>query len=172
MKTNHNRLTLITVLLLALFLGSCSKYNTDIEGDVEIYILDTYQTEYIGSAILNEGIELSSNPIISYDELLKYNSKTHQFSVPPSTVDKLEDKFGSAFAVTIDKEVIYTGYFWAAYSSATVNWVTIDILEGVRDNKLEVSLGYPWMISEWNIPDNRNNRRLLSVFARDGKLID
>lgn len=172
MKTSHLIPTLIPTLIVALFLGSCSKYNTDINGDVEIYILSTYQTRDPGSAILIDGMELSRSPIISYDELLKYNSRTYQFSVPTSTIDKLEDKFGSAFAITINKEVIYTGYFWAAYSSSTVDWVTIDILGGLRKDRLEVSLGYPGMMIEWDIPDKRNDRRILSVFARDGKLID
>ncbi|MEE4115136.1 MAG: hypothetical protein V2I37_03155 [Marinilabiliaceae bacterium] len=160
------------ILIYILAFTSCEKYDTDIEGDVDIYLLSQYQTEYIGSAILNEGLVLSEEPAISYSEILKYNSHDFTFKLKQSAIDRIEDKFGSAFAVTVDGEVIYTGYFWAAFSSATVDWIVIDLVLGLEDDEITVQLGYPWLFDEWNIPDKRNDRRILSVFARDKKLID
>jgi hypothetical protein len=39
-------------------------------------------------------------------------------------------------------------------------------------SRLEMDLGYPSLMEWMDIPDKRNDRRVLSVFHRDGKLID
>lgn len=77
---------------------------------------------------------------------------------------------GTPFAVTIDKEIIYTGYFWCGYSSSMVDWVTIDPLNYSGKNRLRVSLGYPGLIQGDYIPDDRNDDRILDILRRDSKL--
>jgi len=78
---------------------------------------------------------------------------------------------GSAFALTIDKEVIYTGYFWASFSSLMCDWIIIDPLNISGKNELTVKLGYPGMVVGDTIPDKRNDKRLLDVLRMDNKLI-
>ena len=128
------------ILVFILALTSCERYDTDIEGDVDIYLLDQYQTEYSSSAILNERLVLSDEPVIPYSEIVKYNSNDYSFELKQSAIDRIEDKFGSAFAVTVDNEVIYTGYFWAAYSSSIVDWLVIDLIFGLEDNIVSGSI--------------------------------
>ena len=90
----------------------------------------------------------------------------------PAAAERMKDLFGSAFAVTIDGEVIYTGYFWSLISSQIVDWVVTDLLTVQTSARLEMDLGYPSLMEWMEIPDKRNDRRVLSVFHRDGKLID
>ena len=83
--------TLFTGIILIYIMAftSCEKYDTDIEGDVDIYLLSQYQTEYIGSAILNEGLVLSDEPAISYSEILKYNSNDFTFESKQSAIERI-----------------------------------------------------------------------------------
>lgn len=154
------------------FFASCDKYDTDIEGDVAIYLLDEYTTGEGSRSILNSGIVLEDEPIVSYNEIISYNSVTHTFKITGAAAEKLTDLYQSAFAVTIEGVIIYTAYFWSALSSQIVDWVVTDLVTVSQSNKMEIKLGYPYLMEDMNIPDNRNDNRILSVFKRDNKLID
>lgn len=151
---------------------SCEKYDKDIEGDIKIYLLEDYNTAENSMVIKTDGIVLADNPIVYYNEILEYNSEEYSFELSPEASTRVGGEFGSAFAITIEDEIIYTGYFWSALSSAIVDWVVADITLYEYNNIITVALGYPWLSDSMNIPDRRNNRDLLSVFARDGKLVD
>ena len=162
------------MIVIILAFVSCEKYDLNIEGDVEIYLLDLFQSEIESLAILSDGLTLSTEPIIHYDEIVEYNSRTHNFSLTKSAAERIDGEFGSAFALTVNQEIIYTGYFWSDLSSATVDWVVANLtsIQGLDKYEFRVQIGYPWLFEEWSIPDNRNDRRILSVFARDKKLKD
>ena len=155
-----------------ILISSCEKYDTDIEGDIDIYLLDEYDTEEGSAAIINTGIVLSNEPVIYYDEIKSYNSRTYTFKLTADAADRLEDYYQSAFAVTIDGEIIYTAYFWSSFSSLGVDWVVTDLLRVETSNEMKMQLGYPGLIEGTTIPDKRNDNRILSVFKRDGKLVD
>jgi hypothetical protein len=110
--------------------------------------------------------------IIYYDEILSYSPKNYTFTITESCANRLNGFHihGTPFAVTIDKQIIYTGYFWCGFSSSMVDWITIDPLNYGGKNKLRVSLGYPGLIQGDYIPDDRNDYRILEVLRRDGKL--
>ncbi|NTW77923.1 MAG: hypothetical protein HGB33_09190 [Syntrophaceae bacterium] len=76
-----------------------------------------------------------------------------------------------AFAVVIDGEIIYTGYFWAAFSSAICDWTNIDYLD-YGNNLLCVKLGYPTDSYGSQDADQRNNEMILDLLDCDGKLKD
>ena len=81
----------IKIIMLAVLMPafiSCEKYDTDIKGDVEFYILEQYQTPSVGAEILEDGLVLSNNPIISYGEIIHYNSNTYQFRLKRSAIDR------------------------------------------------------------------------------------
>ncbi len=78
---------------------------------------------------------------------------------------------GLAFAITADNTIIYTGYFWPSYSSASCNWVVIDPVMINVGNKIMVKLGYPGAVQGQAIPDKRNDNRIISIFESDHKLI-
>jgi len=157
---------------LILLLASCEKYDRNIEGDINIYLLDDYTTAENSMKILSDGIVLAEEPIASYSEIIEYNSEEYSFKMSMDAITRIGNEFGSAFAVTLEDEVIYTGYFWSDVSSAVVDWIVMDMTLYEFSISMTVQLGYPWLFDEWSIPDRRNDNRLLSVFARDGKLRD
>lgn len=173
MKTVLCMSSLIKVLLItAVFFCGCSKYDKDIVGEVDFYLLDEYNKKPGSAAILSAGIVLDETPVLTYDEIRSYDSNSCTFEIDHAAAVRMKDLFGSAFAVTIEDEVIYTGYLWSGFSSMTVDWVVTDLLRMESSDELKMELGYPGLMEGMEIPDNRNDRRLLSVFHRDGKLID
>jgi hypothetical protein len=143
--------------------------------NVEFYLLKSYTTLKGSAEIIESWVELNDEPIITYDDIEWYNSSTHTFKVTKSIADWLNNFkenpiHGKAFAVALDKKVIYTGYFWAGYSSAGCNWLVIDPLNYSGRNELIVRLGYPGLIQGTSIKDNRNNAELIMTFECDNKL--
>ena len=166
---------LFFVLLLSAT-RSCDKWRGDAEGDVELYLLDSYQTEDQTWAIISSSITLHEAPLIAYPDFKSYNSKKHIFKISDAAAQAVMDQehsvHGLAFAVTANGELVYTGYFWPSYSSAGCQWIVIDPLMMFGDNELRVVLGYPGLMEGADIPDERNNELILDIFRRDGKLKD
>ena len=160
------------LLLVVVSFSGCEKYDKNIAGEVDIYLLDEYNRKSDSYAILSTGIVLEATPVVTYDEIRSYDSKSCTFDIDPAAAERMKDLYQSAFAVTIDGEVIYTGYFWSLISSQIVDWVVTDLLTVQTSARLEMDLGYPSLMEWMEIPDKRNDRRVLSVFHRDGKLID
>jgi hypothetical protein len=165
MKTTF---VILTVLLIS---TSCKKekINPDAGTNVEFYLIDNYTTDQLDMPINEDSATLNDTVLISYSEIISYNSKTYEFKVSEEVLERLN--YYQAFAVTVDKEIIYTGYFWASFSSLIVNWVVIDILF-TENNMLHVQLGYPGLLEGMSIPDRRNDTRILDVMQRDNKLIE
>jgi hypothetical protein len=167
----------IIISLLILLLAGCEKYLSPRQQGygLEFYFIKDFQRIGTSAKIINSTVNLSDSVIIYYDEILSYNSDTYTFTVSESCANKLNDFknnhiHGKTFAVTVDKELIYTGYFWCGFSSSMVDWVTIDPLNYSGKNRLSVSLGYPGLIQSDYIPDDRNDYRILDILRRDGKL--
>lgn len=170
-----------TVYLLALFavLSSMVGCNDNelISGDeIELYLLETYSTVDNTEQIEESSIVLDTKPIVFYEDIISYDQNEFIFNLSDrakSVIEKMNFPVnGRAFAVTVDRQLVYSGYFWPSYSSATCQWIyadpiMIDFYEG-----LKINLGYPGQLPGANIPDNRNDNRLLQVLRRDGKLID
>lgn len=77
---------------------------------------------------------------------------------------------GIAFAIIANNVIIYSGYFWPSYSSASCDWMVIDPMMLLISNELTVQLDY----SPYNlklIPDRRNDKRILDIFSSHEKLI-
>lgn len=143
---------------------------------LEFYLMSEFQRQTNSYKIINGTIELSDSIIIRYDDILSYNPDTYTFTITKNLANKLNDFknnhiHGTPFAVTVDRQIIYTGYFWASFSSSMVDWITIDPLNYSGKNQLRVQLGYPGLVEGDFIPDNRNDVRILEVLRRDSKLI-
>ena len=167
----------IIILFLLGILAGCERYQSARQqgNGLEFYLIADFQKVGTSAKIINSTVKLSDSVIIYYDEIESYNSDTYTFTVTESCADKLNDFennhiHGTPFAVTVDKEIIYTGYFWCSFSSASVDWVTIDPLNYSGKNHLRVSLGYPGLFEGDFIPDNRNDHRILDFLRADGKL--
>jgi len=170
---------LFLTLGLVFLLNSCDKEeNFEPSGkSIAFYYISEYQKIDNTFKIIDSTVVISDTKIIDYSDIISYSSKDYTFTVSDSLSDRLNDFenhsiHGVPFALAIDKKIIYTGYFWASYSSMSCDWITIDPLNISGKNELKVRLGYPGMIQGDSIPDKRNDSRLIEVLKKDKKLKD
>jgi hypothetical protein len=162
---------------LAFNLSSCEKFGYKHESGygVEFYYITDFRTAEGSSKILKSSVHLDNSVLIRYDDIVSYNPDTYTFKISDAIVEqfvktKNNPAHGKAFAVTLNGEIIYTGYFWWGFSSSSVDWVVIDPIFFVMGNNLTVQLGYPGLFEGDYIPDNRNDTRLIDFMERDGKI--
>lgn len=174
MKSFHGIASIILWILLPF--ASCDWDQGNVTGKVEFYLVAEFNTVGEGCAIDPQSVKLYPDPLIRYSELLSYNPEEHTFEITDGAKDTIRNLehsvVGVPFGVTAGGELIYTGYFWPAYSSLSCQWVVIDPLFGMRGNTLRVELGYPGISEGAEIPDRRNDPRILGIFRRDGKLVE
>lgn len=166
----------VLFLFVSILITGCDKENTPSNTEVEFYLLTSFKTKNGTCKIIDSSVIMNNSALIKYDEIISYNMRNYSFEVSDRIADWLNDFensriHGRAFALTIDKEIIYTGYFWAGFSSAGCDWIVIDPLNYSGKNKLTVRLGYPGLVVGDTIPDKRNNKRLLDVLRMDNKLV-
>jgi hypothetical protein len=169
-KTN---ITIILSLIILIIFSSCNKYR-DIEGTVDFYLLESYETLDNSCGIDESTVETKNKPFIKYDDLLSYNSKRHYFKISDNAIKSIKNMdlsvFGIAFGIKANNELIYTGYFWPSYSSASCDWIVIDPLMISNNGKLYIKLGYPGEFENNPVIDKRNDESILNIFKRDRKL--
>jgi len=170
---------ILTVVIFFILTG-CDK-NGDIKNNsnsgIEIYLLRDYQTEENSCKIIENTVKINHEPLIKYSDIISYNKNTCAFTVSDSIIFYNDREYcpllWKAFSVTVDKEVIYTGYFWTSFSSLGCNWIIIDLLKYSWKNELIVELFYPgYRIGDTIIMDKRNDSRILDVLRKDNKLIE
>lgn len=162
--------------VILLMLPGCEKNQTNVTGEVELYLLQSYSTIDQTCAIDASSVELKDKPLISYSDFKSYDAKEYIFKISDrasKAVESLEhDVSGLPFAVVADNQLIYSGYFWPSYSSAMCQWIVIDPFMISGKNELRLRLGYPGPVEGVEIPDERNHELILGIFRRDGKLIE
>ena len=146
------------------------------KGDVAVFLLEEFEISTGMFRIDDKSVVTNSIPLVDYEEFLSYNPSTYTFEISESGIAKVESLnhsvHGIAFGVVANDELVYTGYFWPAYSSMSCDWITIDPLAIEFSGKGQVTLGYPGVPPGVSIPDKRNDRRILEIFKRDGKLTE
>jgi hypothetical protein len=163
---------------LLFLITSCDKNDNSkpIEGDVALFLLNTYETSVGSCQIIDSTAITKEIPLIAYSDFISYNPDNYLFRITEKTkgiLDTIEFPVtGTAFAIKANNQTIYTGYFWPVYSSVGCNWITIDPIMIDFRNGLKVELGYPGQIEGQEISDKRNDKRILDIFKRDGKLED
>jgi len=168
---------ILLLILCCLLLSSCKKENDTEESvrKIELYLLKSFTKDAKGYAININSVVLNDTALIKYEDIQWYDSTKYTFKIsyaPAIWLNgfELNKTHGRAFAITIDKRIIYTGYFWAGFSSASCDWIVIDPLNYSGKNELTVNLGYPGLWPDMIIPDNRNDKELLEVLRLDKKL--
>lgn len=160
---------LVIISVIASALSGCEK---QAETGLEIYLLTDYQKKPTGAEIISGSEKLSENPIISYYEIILYDSADHYFQIDDSKaqiMNKIKwSTQGTAFSLTINKQIIYSGYFMPGYSSMGMDWIAIDPLS--FDSKIRVSLGYPGDRPQLQSRDPRNDIRIINYLRKDNKL--
>jgi len=159
-------------VFLTVFLSIIVSCEKDSGFGLEIYLLTDYQTKSPGKEIIAGSETLSKNPLIYYNDIISYDSTDHYFLIETSKIQELNHKEwstqGTAFSLTINKSIIYSGYFMPGYSSLAIDWIAIDPLS--VDSKIRVSLGYPGDWSQLADRDPRNDDRIINLLLKDNKL--
>ncbi len=157
---------------LILLVMGCSKENAESGDAVEIYLLKEYSLVTNRCEIVKSSIVLKDNELISNNDIVAYHHPEHKITLTGSGLNKLDGIYDNTpFCMTVDKEIIYAGFFKPGYSSSSC-WhsVTIDPISYV-DNQINVNLGYPGTLEDFPIePDPRENSLLLETFKKQGKL--
>ena len=171
----HVQSLVVTLLFFCLF-ASCKKDGEYVPGEVEFYLLDSYETLDESPEIDPGSVILAEDPLLVYSDLKSYNANEYFFKVTDEAREIIEDMEhsvgGIAFAVTANEEVVYTAYFVPSYSSASVQWIVIDPVFWHFTNRMYVKLGYPDQFEGSVIPDLRNDERILEIFRHDRNLVE
>jgi hypothetical protein len=119
-------------------------------------------------------VEIAEKPIISEDDIIKYNAYTHEITLTADSFNRISKLdvpvTGKSFVVCIDKAPIYCGAFWTPISSISFDGVTIWKPLNTQDSKaIKLELGYPSSFF-YGGDDPRNNIEIMKTLEEDGKL--
>lgn len=159
------------ILIMNMLFLSCKKDNVKAGRTVEIYLLKNYQV-MAGKCQVDPSLSvLQDTATIKNQDILQYSKTEYQFKLTDIAIKKVKafrDK--TPFAVTVDKQVIYYGFFKPSISSSSCdNSITMDIA-WASDNKISIKLGYPGQLQGVTIDDQRNNPNLITTLKNQGKL--
>jgi hypothetical protein len=160
--------------LLLWFFAACKKENNRSEA-VAIFLLKSYTRSVDASAapaiIRYTNVSLSAAPLLADKDIAGYDPASTTFylrkDIEPAIRDFGPDK---AFAVTVNKEIIYVGEFRPAYLSSVVFGIATINPAFAQDRQLKIDY-----IRIDNRPgaaalDKRNDKRLLNALLKSGRL--
>ncbi len=163
---------LLLLIVLGLLYSGCNKENSEAGEIVEIYLLKEYSLVTNRCEIVTSSIVLKDSELISNDDIHSYLHAEHKMILKDDGMAKLESIHdGTPFCMTVDREIIYSGFFKPGISSSTCfHSVTIDPLPYLT-NQISINLGYPSTPDDFPIdPDPRENSMLMETFKKQGKL--
>ena len=121
--------------------------------------------------------EKISDVIVSYDEIVGYDSTRYIFQVTPSAWNRLKEEISPsypdphfAFGVAVDQQLIYSAKYIPGYYSTSYHDIVTFLL--VEPDLVYVRLGYPSSPSLFTGEDLRNDSRLINQLEKDHKLIE
>lgn len=167
----------LSVLSVLWLLTACEQtHQLPVQNDVvEVYLIKSYQTVDSTQQIIDSTIVLETQPLISNEKIVGYDSTEKAFIVTEATkqslMSYLKGFYVKPFAVTVNSEIIYWGYFWPVYMSTPCNWITCDPTFYFSDStEIPMELAYP--TNEYSLLDNdpRNDDQLIQVFSKAGKI--
>ncbi|PCJ82500.1 MAG: hypothetical protein COA49_00070 [Bacteroidetes bacterium] len=176
-KTMKQKLFYLIIGLLVTFSSGCkndNNVNSDSKGKVELFLIDSFSKIDNSYQIDENSVITESSPLITYADFLSYDSTEYTFELSEKAKEIIKNLehavHGLAFAIKANDTLIYTGYFWPSYSSASCDWIVIDPLMTNVGDKISVRLGYPGLVQGQIIQDKRNDERIIEIFKHDNKL--
>jgi hypothetical protein len=158
-------------LTIAILCLSCKKDDVKGGDSVEVYLLGTAQ-RVTGKCQIDPLLSvLEDTPVIRNQDIVEYSQNEYQFKLTNTAIQKVKafNDF-TAFAVTVDKQVIYYGFFKPGFSSSSCDHsITMDV-DWVSSEKITLRLGYPAPLPGVTIDDQRNNSKLIEALRNQGKL--
>lgn len=159
------------VFTISAFCLSCKKDNVKGGETVEIYLLKNSQV-VTGKCQIDPFVSvLHDTAIIKNQDILEYSKTNYQFKLTDPAIQKVKTfRDFTAFAVTVDRQVIYYGFFKPGFSSSSCDHsITMDV-DWTSGNKITLKLGYPGQLQGVTIDDQRNNPYLIATLRKQGKL--
>lgn len=162
--------SLLFILVLTSCCLSCKKDKIK-GGSVEIYLLKTVQTVPGKCQIDASASILQDIATIKNQDILEYSQTNYEFKLTDTAIQKVKTfRDFTPFAVTVDKQVIYYGFFKPSFSSSSCdNSITMDV-RWTTGNKISLRLGYPAPLQGVTVDDQRNNPKLIATLKNQGKL--
>jgi len=159
------------ILAITSIFFSCKKDNTKAGEKVDIYMLKTYKTVVGKCQVDPSTAVLQNTPTVTNDDIIEYSPTAYTFKLSDNAIEKIKKlKDFAAFAVTVDKRIIYYGFFKPGYSSSSCDHsITMDV-DWAANDKILMSLGYPGPMQGITIDDERNNPILIATLQAQGKL--
>lgn len=157
--------------IIVIFCFSCKKEEVTGGDRVEFYLLGSSQL-IAGKCQIDPVLSvLQDTAIIKNEDILEYSQNNYQFKLTDPAIQKVKTFLDyTAFAVTVDKQVIYFGFFKPSISSSSCDHsITMD-LDWISNDRITLKLGYPGQIQGVTIEDQRNNVKLLATLRNQGKL--
>jgi len=150
---------------------SCRKDGINAGEKVEIYLLKSYQTITAKCQIDPSLSILQDTATIKYQDILAYSRNDYTFKLTDAAFQKVKAfKDRTPFAVTVDKHVIYYGFFKPSFSSSScLHSITMDV-GWTSGNEIYLRLGYPGQLEGVTIEDKRNDPQLITALKKQGKL--
>ncbi len=118
--------------------------------------------------------DLEGDPFLTSDEIVSYRWATHEIELTDAAFERIRNVAiplqGEGFAVCVDKQPIYAGAIWNAYSSSVFEGPIIDLVYPTREHPIiRISLGYP-SSAFFRGDDRRSDPRILQALEEAGKL--
>lgn len=163
------------IILYALILFSIAGCTKDRGTRVEIYLLASYNsftnTSTSPATVVITNAVLESTPLVKDRDISYYTQSTYTFTLNKD-IQSLIASYGAdkAFAVTVDKELIYLGKFQPSYLSyIPFGHATITPL---GPNNQELTIGFPMVVGSPDLPalDKRNDDLLIATLRASGRL--
>ena len=163
---------LLLFCIFAIMLCCSCKKETISGGKVmEIYLLKIRKNIAGKCQIDPAASVIRDTATISDQDILEYSPATYELKLSDiayQKVKKISD--GTAFAVTVDRQVIYYGFYKPSISSGSCEHsITMNIAFS-SESKIVFNLGYPDRSNNTTIDDQRNNAKLLATLKLQGKI--
>lgn len=161
---------LLPVLILFISLAGCKKDKRDGAKEIEFYTLKSYQL-VAGKCQVDASTAVTEDqPFVFNNDILQYVKNKHEYRLTANAIQSISAlPPRTAFAVTLNKEIIFLGIYMPMFLSSTCDHsITLFTL----DNTAYIQLGYPGWIQTAApaIDDLRNNPSLLAALKAQGKL--
>lgn len=163
----------LSFLLALMLLSACGQSRTTSED--QVFSIWLY-AEGIPPAEVDplDPPALENDPLLTLSQIESYDPKTHEIRLTGEGYQIIHELTvptdGKAFVVFANGEPVYTGAFWAPYSSQSFDGVVIDpYLATNEEPVIRIELGYPGAGFYTGV-DPRSDKRILQSLEEAGKL--
>jgi len=173
MKERLITASMVLVLSVSFLFSGCDSPTPEEEGFAIYLTRDNIPVEKMEAL---SHIEIAEEPIISGDDVISYDWKTHEIEITAAAFDRIKQGKksvpGESFIVCVNRQPVYWGAFWSLLSSQSFDGITI--MRPFNTNTeggyfINITRGYP---SEgfYQGEDPRSSQSIKEALEKAGKL--